>query len=209
MTILKQIRVGPLGTNCYIFGDSTTNEVAIVDPGEEGERIISVLNANNYKVKFIALTHGHFDHIGAVKTLKEKTGAQVLIHSLDKEMLTDPHKNLSALFGTEEQYISQVPADKTLSDNDEIMLGSKPFKVIHTPGHTMGGVCFLYKEKLFSGDTLFRETVGRTDLPGASHSHILESVNKLMLLDDDVEVFPGHGDITNIGNERQYNPFVG
>lgn len=208
MTILKQLTVGPLGTNCYIFGDSDTNEVAVVDPGGDGERIISIINENNYKVKFIILTHGHFDHIGAVKYIKDKTGAQILIHEYDKDMLVEPHQNLSAFFTTPDQYIVQCKEDRSLTDNDTISLGNNEIKVIHTPGHTRGGICLLYGNDLFSGDTLFMETVGRTDLPGASHSDILRSVEKLMLLDDNINVYPGHGINTNIGHERKYNPFI-
>lgn len=206
MAIIEHIRVGDLGTNCYIFGDSNTKEVVVVDPGYEGSRIMNVIESNAFTVKYIVLTHGHLDHIGAVQYIKERTSAQVVIHKLDSKMLIDPVQNLSAF--VMEHPIVQPEADRIIEGGDVLSIGSGSFKIIHTPGHTMGSICILFDKNLFSGDTLFKETVGRTDLPGSSHSDILRSIKKLIELDEDIKVYPGHGDISSIGHEKIYNPFI-
>lgn len=203
--VFDQLKTGEIGTNCYVFGDNNTKEVAVVDPGDEGEKIYKLIEKNNYNVKYILLTHGHFDHIGAVSYLKERTDAKILIHKFDCEMLTDPHQNLS-IFVDSDNPIVQVKADKLLSGEQEFHIGNLKLKTMHTPGHTMGGMCILFENLLFSGDTLFKETVGRTDLPNASYSDIIKSVNKLMTLDDNTIVYPGHGSSSTIKHERENNP---
>ena len=205
--IIEKIRVGELGTNCYVFGDSSTKEVAVVDPADDGEIILELINKNKYKVKYIILTHGHFDHIGAVEFIKAQTEAPVLVHRIDSELIEDPEKNLSIMGFTAGGAI-RTKADKLLEDNSEMPLGNSLFKIIHTPGHTLGSMCVFYQNSLFSGDTLFKETVGRTDLPHSNHSQMLKSIKKLMNLNDDVNVFPGHGDSSVMGHEKRYNPFM-
>lgn len=208
MLIAVKVDVGDFSTNCYIFGDDGTKEVVIIDPGGEGEKIFNIIKENNFFVKYIILTHGHFDHIGAVKYLKEKTNAKILIHELDSKMLISSVDNLSAFVWLKQGRIVQEKADELIKDKDEYQIGNKVFSIIHTPGHTKGGICILFDNFLFSGDTLFKESVGRTDLPGSDSKAIIESVKKLMTLSDDVEVFPGHGADTTIGHERKYNPYV-
>lgn len=204
--ILEKIRVGEVKTNCYIFGDSDTKDVVVIDPADEGKAIFDLINENGYKVKYIVITHGHFDHIGAVEFLKEQTGAQVLVHRIDGEMIEDPEKNFS-LFGFNGGPI-KITADRLLEDNDEVTLGNSSFKIIHTPGHTIGSICVLYEDSLFSGDTLFKETVGRTDLPYSDQPQMITSIKKLMNLDDNIKVFPGHGDSSDMKHEKMYNPFM-
>lgn len=205
--IFEKLRVGELGTNCYIFGDSKTKEVAVVDPADEGSVILDSINKNEYKVKYIIITHGHFDHIGEVEFIKKETGAKVLIHRIDNELIEDPEKNMSA-YGFTLAGAIKATADRLLEDGDEISLGENSFKIIHTPGHTMGSICILYEDSLFSGDTLFKETVGRTDLPNANPSEMQKSIKKLMNLNDNIKVFPGHGDSSKMGHEKMYNPFM-
>lgn len=206
--ILQHICVGTFRTNCYIIGDESTNEVFIIDPGSDGEIINNIIVKNGYKVKYIILTHGHFDHIGEVKYLKELTKAQILIHKNDGEMLVDPNKSLASFVQSNFKDFIQVEADKYLEDGDTLDLGQSTFKIIHTPGHTKGGICILYNDCLFSGDTLFKETIGRTDLPHSNHEDILISVQKLAKLDDNIKLYPGHGVFSTIGHEKKYNSFM-
>lgn len=203
--LIKTIIVGVLETNCYIFGDEG-GAVAVIDPGDEAEKILGYVNETGCSVKYIILTHGHVDHIGAVKKLKAETGAEVLIHEADAACLTDAKKNLSVYMIMP---CVQLPADRVLKDGDTIKVGNYEVNVIHTPGHTPGGICLQAGKALFSGDTLFRASAGRTDLPGGSRQDLLDSINnKLMTLEDDIRVYPGHMEATSIGHERRNNPFV-
>lgn len=203
--ILKILRVNNgLGftTNCYIVQDENTKEAMVIDPGGEAESIIELLNALDAKVKYIYLTHCHGDHIAAVKELKEKQGGNILIHREDAEGLYNDEINLRSHIGLEEEYLE---ADSRVDDQDLIHVGEIELKVIHTPGHTAGGSC-LYSEKqglLFSGDTLFKGTWGRTDLPTSNFKDIINSIsNKLLVLPDNTIVYPGHGEITRIRDEE-------
>lgn len=208
MVICEKIRVGDFATNCYIFGDKSTKEVNIIDPGGEPNKIIDFIKKNEYIVRNIILTHGHFDHIGGLKVLKQQFEVPVLIHKLDGEMLTDPAQNFSKFIGLKNGEIIQDTADKFVEDGETLKIGDIPYKIIHTPGHTRGGISILFDKYLFSGDTLFKESVGRTDLPFSNHSDILESARKLLELSDDLVVYPGHGECTSIGYERANNPFI-
>lgn len=203
--ILKLIRVQTHLrelTNCYIIVDEETKETMVVDPGGEAEKIIDMLNILEAKLKYIYLTHCHGDHIGAVNILKQEKGGKILIHRYDSEGLNNKDVNLSTIIDMEE---IELEADSRVDDNDLIHLGDLEFKVIHTPGHTKGGTS-LYCEKeglVFSGDTLFRGTWGRTDLPTSSFVEIIDSItNKLLKLPDETIVYPGHGKSTKIGEER-------
>ncbi len=196
--------VGPIEANCYIVFDES-KEALIIDPGAEGQKIFREIEKHGLKVKYIVNTHGHGDHIGANQKLKELTGASILIHELDAPMLTDGAKNLSIYLG---KNISQPAADKLLKDGDVLEVGKMRFTVLHTPGHTRGGICLLGEDVCFTGDTLFDGSIGRTDLPGGSYTELINSIKtKLFTLDDKIVVYPGHGPDTTIGREKGYNPF--
>lgn len=203
--ILKRIKVKTTldqFTNCYIVQDEESKETIVIDPGGECDKILDMLQAINAKVKYIYLTHCHGDHIGAVNELREKTNAKVLIHRLDAEGLTNDKISLATYIGMEEVKIENF---FRVDDNDLIHVGNLEFKVIHTPGHTKGGSSlYCKKEKmLFSGDTMFRGTWGRTDLPTGSLEDIMKSITKKLLkLPDETIVYPGHGKSTMIREER-------
>jgi glyoxylase-like metal-dependent hydrolase (beta-lactamase superfamily II) len=198
--MLIKIEVGMIGTNCYIFSDDDTNEGIIIDPGDNAKEIMRAVNENNIKAKYIILTHGHWDHIGDARKVKELTGVPILMHSLDADCMNNSKKSMGYLFG---KGAVKVDADQFLNDQDELALGNTKIKVIFTPGHTLGGICLKIDNILFSGDTLFAGTIGRTDLPGGNHDTLIESIkSKLMMLEDDTVVYPGHGWSTTIGQER-------
>ncbi len=203
---LLSLMVGEMGVNCYIPYCEETGQALVIDPGDNGDKILRLTEKNKVQITMILLTHGHFDHIGSVKEIKEQTGALVAIHSEDAEMLTDPEKNLSRFVGQESV---QSPADILLKDGKELQIGTMKLTAIHTPGHTPGGLCYLSNEILFTGDTLFEGSVGRTDFPGGSQTILMQSINnKLMVLDDDLNVYPGHGRVSTLGRERNTNPFL-
>jgi glyoxylase-like metal-dependent hydrolase (beta-lactamase superfamily II) len=203
---LKKIMTGSMLANCYIIADEETKEAAIIDPSAEGEEILKVIKDNNLKVKYIINTHGHMDHIGANAKIKEITGAKILIHEDDRNLLTSPIKNLAIFWG---RMTKSPPADKLLKDGEIISLGNLKIKVIHTPGHTRGSICLLVENRLFSGDTLLKNTMGRTDLPGASSRMLVQSIKERLLpLGDEIKIYPGHEEETTIGQERRNNPFI-
>ena len=203
--ILKRIKMElPMvgETNCYIVQDESTKEAMVIDPGGSVDKISEMLNVLDAKVKYIVLTHCHGDHMGGVEELKNKHGGKVLIHFDDEPGLRDHNINLSDYIGLGEVTLE---ADSRLNDGDLLHIGDIEFKVIHTPGHTKGGIClYVEKEKiLFSGDTLFRGTWGRTDLPTGSFEDIIRSITeKLMILPEDTIVYPGHGKSTMIKEEE-------
>lgn len=200
------LSVGPLEANCYLVYDERTKEAAVIDPGAEGKRILREIDKHDLKVKYIINTHGHADHIGANLEVKNSTGASLMVHEDDAAMLTDAHKNFSALMGIG---INKPAPDVLLHEGDVIEVGTIKLNVAHTPGHTKGGICLINEEVCFSGDTLFTGSIGRTDFPGGSYSEIIESIRtKLMPLDDKLIVYPGHGPATTIGQERRSNPFL-
>lgn len=198
--------VGELQINCYLFGCSATRESAIIDPGGDSELIIQKVAERQSIVKMILLTHGHFDHIGALDRIRREYGCPVFIHAADAGALANPMINLSALTGNS---IVSYDAERILQDGDRIELGGLVLEVLHTPGHTRGGVCFRHDGLLFSGDTLFSTGIGRTDLPGGSMAQLERSIReRLYVLPDDTLVLPGHGESTTIGYEKTSNPFV-
>lgn len=204
--ILETMVVGDLGTNCYVVGCDKTKEALIIDPGGEPDRIMRAAEKLGVKVTGILNTHGHADHIGAVETLRRRLNAPLMIHRDDAPLLESPGKNLS-LWGGLNLRIS--PADRLLKEGDEVKVGELTFKVLHTPGHTPGGICLVGHGKAFCGDTLFAGSVGRTDVPGGSWSQLIASIReKVMSLPDETEVFPGHGPSTTVGEERSSNPFL-
>lgn len=198
--------LGQLGANCYILWDEHTKSAMLIDTGEQDVRIDNFIEKHRLSPIYIALTHTHFDHINGVKYYSEKYGAKIIAHELDAPGLTDNRLNLSAFFGLGE---SQKSADILLKDGDEITLGNSIIKIIHTPGHTVGGICFKTDIGVFSGDTLFYESIGRSDFPGGDATVLNTSiVNRLFSLPDDTIIYPGHGPKTTIGHEKQHNFFI-
>lgn len=204
--ILKKLTVGELDTNCYILGDDDTRVGMVIDPGGEIDLIEREIRELRLKIKYIVLTHGHGDHIAALSELKERTGAQVLIHHLDAEMLTKPEKNLS-VFSLHPITVSKE--DRSLKDGDKVRIGKIELEVMHTPGHTEGSISLFTNKIVFTGDLIFYGSVGRTDLPGGSFQQLLRVIQERILdKDDDTVIYPGHGPSTTVGEERRNNPFI-
>ncbi len=204
MNIITQ-QTGDMLVNCYILFQPENREAVVIDPGGSKEKIFYHLEKNGLTVTHILLTHGHFDHIGAVKALKEKTGAKIYIHEEDASMLTDPTRNLSVFI---QENVIETPADVLLKDGDCIKAGGMEFKVLHTPGHSEGSVCFMAEDNLFTGDTLFYMSVGRTDFIGCSEQKLLYAINHILgSLPEDYKVYPGHGVASTLDFEKQNNPF--
>ena len=205
--ILKMLVVGPLATNCYIIGSESTKVGMIIDPGDDAADILANVEKLGLNIKLIALTHGHMDHIGALSEIKEATGAEVAIHTDDAQPLQGQYQSLGAMFGL--SYPAPPPLERLVKDGDSLEIGQLNFKVLHSPGHTQGGICLLGEGVVFTGDTLFNFGIGRTDLPGGSYGQLMNSIHsKLMVLPDSTVVYPGHGPETTIGAERQRNPFL-
>ena len=200
--ILKGLAVGQIAANCYIAGSEVTKEGIVVDPGGDAERIIELIKSLELDIKYIILTHSHWDHIGALKEIKEATGAEIAMHTDEVKSL--PGRSLSSILG-----VSDPASDKLLSGGDSLEVGDLHFLILHTPGHSPGGISILGSEVVFTGDTLFNQGVGRSDFPGCSHSQLMNSIfTKLMVLPDETIVCPGHGPTTTIGSERKNNPFI-
>ena len=205
MMILKKLVVGPLSSNCYIVGSEASKEGMIIDPGDEAEVILRNVKDLGLEIKSIVLTHGHIDHIGALKEVKEATGAEVAIQTDEGKSLQG--QSLSTMLGL--SYPTPLPPDRLLKDGDSIDIGDLHFLVLHTPGHSPGCICLLGQGVVFSGDTLFNYGIGRADLPGSNYSQLMNSIHtKLMTLPDNTTVYPGHGPDTTIGAERSGNPFL-
>jgi glyoxylase-like metal-dependent hydrolase (beta-lactamase superfamily II) len=206
--ILEALVVGPLQVNCFIVGCESSKEALVIDPGEEGERILLHLAALNLQLKMVINTHGHFDHIGANRLLLESaSGVELLIHSADAELLPKAQEH-GRKYGLDVRV--SPPPTRLLQGGETITVGTLQIQVIATPGHTPGGVSLLIGDHLFSGDTLFADSVGRTDLPGGNHDTLVASIRKgLFILPDATIVHPGHGPDTTIGREKRLNPYVG
>jgi hydroxyacylglutathione hydrolase len=202
---IKCFSTGLFESNCYVL--SHNNECVIIDAGVDVLDISDYITQHNLTVKYIFLTHGHIDHIVGVNTIKDKFGGEIVIHSSDADMLTNPSLNLSAKIVGEKSF---YPADIILDEPTEFVLGDLTIQTINTPGHTKGGVCYKVENQIFTGDTLFHLSIGRTDLSGGDLKEIFNSIkNKLFTLDDSDIVNPGHGLSSTIGAEKKHNPYVG
>lgn len=204
--ILKRLVVGALQTNCYLVGCPRTKEGIIIDPGGDAQLILAEVRRLGLKIKYIVNTHGHFDHTMANRAVMEATGAPLAIHAADAPLLTQAPRGLALLLGINP---SSPPADIMLHEGDVIAFGTLRLSVLHTPGHSPGGISFLAEGVVFTGDTLFKMGIGRTDLPGGDYQTLMESIrNKLLTLPNETVVYTGHGLPTTIGAEREHNPFL-
>lgn len=204
--IFEAMTVGSYLSNCYIVGSETTMEAAVIDPGADFKKIDDKLKELDLIPKIIILTHAHGDHIGAVKELTDKYNLKIYIHKDDAEVLKDGNANLSKMITGKSTSI--IP-DFELNDGDEITLGDLKFEIIHTPGHTKGGICIKVGNIMMTGDTLFNKSIGRTDFPGGSFEDIISSIkNKIFKYDDDIVIYPGHNSPSTIKSEKLGNPFV-
>jgi len=206
---LKQMQVGHMAVFAYLVCDPESGEGLVIDPAANVEGIISTARKNNISIKYIVNTHGHVDHIAGNKEMKNKTGAQIVIHEDDADMLVSTPAMIFRMFGAQQS----PPADFTVRDGEHISAGKISLKVIHTPGHSPGGIALYVPGYVFTGDTLFVEAVGRTDLPGGSWQVMLRSIkDRLCSLPDETEVMPGHNygrmPTSTIGHEKKYNPFL-
>ncbi|BCS56012.1 MBL fold metallo-hydrolase [Geobacter sp. SVR] len=205
--IFEIVVVGPLAVNCYLLGCEETGEGLIVDAGGDADRIIAAVNKHGLRIGQIINTHGHFDHVGANRALLDHFGARLLIHGADAPML-DRAADVARAYGMSGE--NSPKPDALLEDGLQLAFGNCRLTVLHTPGHTQGGCCLYLadQKKVITGDTLFADSIGRTDLPGGSHAMLLESIrSKLFTLPDDVDAYPGHGPATTIGHEKQHNPY--
>lgn len=201
--IIERVTVGELQTNCYVLGSKKNGEAIIIDPGDDFQKIVNAVKKNDLTVKFVINTHAHQDHIGA----NSKFNVPVLVHTDDMQFFNSPELNLSAFLN---QPLILSSTYKTLSDGDKVSLGEITLEVIHTPGHTPGGIC-LKKENdfIFTGDTLFAAGVGRTDLPLGSEELLKKSIKeRLLTLNEEMVIYPGHGPSSTIGREKEGNPFL-
>jgi hydroxyacylglutathione hydrolase len=205
--IQKGLTVGLLEVNCYILGDEVTKEAVVIDPGGDEDEILEVLNHNQFQLKLIIDTHGHFDHVDANQPLKDATGAKIAVHEADAQMLDKP--SAEAMFFTGNR-LRTSQADILLKENDILTFGQYRLKVLHTPGHTPGGISLVLEDHpyVYVGDLLFAGSIGRTDFPGGSYDALITAVRtKIFPLGDNYSVYPGHGPVTTVAQERKYNPF--
>jgi glyoxylase-like metal-dependent hydrolase (beta-lactamase superfamily II) len=203
--VIKEFVVGPLENNCFIIVDDGVKECFITDPGDEPDRLMDYVSENSLRVKYLVCTHAHFDHVGALPELQKETGAKIIMHKADLPIYERSHEH-AVMWGFE---IAPLPQpDIFVSDGDKITVGNLNFEILHTPGHSPGGICVYGEGIVVTGDTLFAGSVGRTDLPGGDIMQLRSSFRRLMTLSDGVRVLPGHGPETTIGHERSFNFFA-
>ncbi len=202
---IRQVPLGDLDTNCYIVWDAAGNAL-VIDPADSAEYILSVLRQGDLTLQAVVLTHAHFDHMLAAGSLCQTSGAPLYVGAADEPALSDPRRNLSSLFtnGTP----VTLTADRLLREGDVLTVGQLSFTVLETPGHTPGCICLLGKGVLFSGDTLFCGSIGRTDFPGGDVPAMMASLHRLTELPEDTVVYSGHGPATTVGREKQTNPYL-
>ena len=204
--IIEKMAVGPIMANCFVIGCDETREGAVIDPGADADRIMAVVTASKLNITRIINTHGHFDHVGANREIKAITDAELIIHPLDAPMLGQLDQ-MARAFGMSVE--NSPPPDRTVEEGDQIQVGQLTLSVLHTPGHTPGGISLHMDGHVFVGDTLFQGSIGRTDFPGGDFDTIIRSIReKLFPLGDQVVVYTGHGPETAIGTEKQFNPFA-
>lgn len=204
---VHQLSVGPLQVNCFLVACRKTRDAMVIDPGDEGSRILQLAKREGVEISKVVNTHGHFDHIGANRQLLDATGAELMLHAADLPLLPQA-RNQAEAFGLT---VDPSPEpDRLLDQGDTFAVGEFTFTVFHVPGHSPGGICLLSAGHLFVGDTLFAGSIGRTDLPGGDFDALVKGVReRLFSLPDETLVHPGHGPDTTIGQERRMNPFVG
>lgn len=199
---------GMFETNCYIVWCEKTKEAVVIDTSAEANKILNEIKKNQLILKYIINTHGHIDHISVNAEIKQSTGALILIHK-DDAWLLDIETQKSDRFAPMLLKIPSPPPDRLLKEGDIIKFGQEHLRVIHTPGHSPGGICLINKGIIFTGDTLFAQGIGRTDFPRGSYDQLITSIKeKLFVLDDNLETYPGHGPSSTIGYEKRYNPFL-
>jgi hydroxyacylglutathione hydrolase len=200
----RQFILGELQTNCYLLWSGT--EAGVIDPGGPVDEIIRFIDKQGLQLKWIINTHGHSDHILGNRQLQKQYNVPIIIHSADREMLTSAIANLSAFIGAP---FTSPDAKSTIKNGDTLALGEEQIRVLETPGHTQGGISLYIPERVFVGDTLFLESIGRTDLPGGNHWQLLNAIrDRLLVLPPKTKVLPGHGPATTIGHEIEWNPFI-
>ncbi len=206
---IRMLTVGSFFTNCYLVWCDKTKETIVIDPGfshqNETAKVLSFLEKNRFDVKFIVDTHGHPDHTCGNGVVKNATGARILIHKLDANMLSQSKSGVETLFGFN---FTSPSADDFLEEDDDVRFGEITLRTMHTPGHSPGSISLLGSNCVFSGDTLFAGSIGRVDLPGGSSKDILQSLGKLVVLPEGFVVYPGHGPKSTIGEEKRNNPFL-
>ncbi len=207
--IIKMLAVGPFAANCYIVGSSQTKQGMVIDPGAEAKTILRTVQQTGLTISMTVITHAHIDHIAALREVRARTNAQFLAHEAEKGFVFSTPMRMLTSMGVSPVKSPPSP-DRILKDGDHLDVGDLRFEVLHTPGHSSGGICLSGHGVVFSGDTLLNSGIGRTDFPGMSHERLIKSIwEKLMVLPDETVVYPGHGPSTTIGDERRGNPFLG
>ena len=201
-----RINAGEFGSNCWLVIDDNTNEAVIIDPSPEISVIEKALSERGVTLKYILLTHGHFDHMTSVDTLRDLTGAPLCVHKDDAECLVNSKLNVYRTFMAEDLIFR--PADILLSDEDVLSFGNLSIKVMHTPGHSKGSVCYFIDDSLFTGDTLFDCSIGRSDLPGGDMAELISSLKKIAAIDGDYKIYTGHGSNTTLEKQKKFNVYL-
>ncbi len=205
MALIERVVVGPLQTNAYFICAEASDSFALIDPAGEADVILAKAAAFAKSIEALLVTHAHVDHIQAAAQLRRETGAKLYVHADDVALVEEPHPYLASMVGG----VEKCPVDVVLSDGDELDIAGLSLRVMHTPGHSPGGVCYITDDICFSGDTLFADSVGRTDFPGCDQRKLLLSLARMLReLPDETRVYPGHGLSTTIGHERASNPFL-
>ncbi len=199
---IESLQVGPIRTNCYILYDETAKVCAVIDPGDEGDRIAAAVEKSGCTLQYVLLTHGHFDHFTGLAALLQHYDAPVYIQPKDAMEQDDGNEYSVRFPRLDDAY------QRWYGDGDELQLGSLTIRVMETPGHSQGSVCLVVEDVIFSGDTLFRSSCGRTDLPGGDYRAILESLGRLGRLEGDYHVYPGHDRDSTLAEERRFNPYL-